>query len=1214
MANQRNPVPKNEKERIEALLSYNVLDTISETEFDNITKLASFICQVPIALISFIDENRQWHKSTFGIEGSEVPRETSFCQYTIMGNSIYEVTDAMDHEIFKDFEAVKSGPEIRFYAGTPLTSPEGHNIGVLCVLDTEPKTLNEEQKLAMSTLAKHVINILDQRRQNTGLKDEFKKLAEKALLGISQELESYKFALDETSSVAITNEKGVIIYVNDKFCEISQYSREELLGQTHKIIDSNFHSVEYFENLWTTIQSGSVWKGEIKNQAKNGTYYWEESIIVPYVDEEGNPTKYISFKRDITSQKLEKNKIDQFFNLSLDYLCIANLKGFFEKISPTFSAALGYSEEELLSQPILNFVHQDDIYATQKEFKKLYQNITTISFENRYKCKDGTYKLLSWNASPNPYTGVIYATARDVTQSRKIDEENKRLSLVAKNTSNIIIITDKHSRIQWVNEPFENITQYKLEEIAGLKLFKFLNNEEASKETKAQIKYAIKNKIPFSGEILNKNKAGENYWIHIKITPVFDDNQEVINFIAIESDITEKIQRSQKIISLMKTQQSIFDGASYSIIYTDIKGTIKMINKACLSLLGYDEEEIIDIATPSLFHDRQEVITHNRQLSAKLGVTIPLDETFVYKARLENKADANEWTFITKSGQRIPVWLSITCINDKEGNVLGYLGVAEDYTLKKKVESDLINAKKIAEQAVKSKDNFLANMSHEIRTPMNAIIGFTDLLAMTPLNAEQKDFVGNVKMAGDNLLLLINDILDLSKIESGKLIIDAQPFNLKTTLKHVYDLLNVKAIEKGLDFNLFLDADMPDMIEGDKGRINQIVMNLAGNAIKFTKKGEVNILVKKVKETDKSITLKFSIKDTGIGISSEKLETIFERFSQGEDSTTRNFGGSGLGLNISKQLIELQNGELKVRSLVNVGSEFYFSLDYKKVDQNNINQKLEILQPETPNGRLSILLCEDNVINQRLAYNVIRNFGFEIDIADNGQEGLDKLKIKEYDLILMDLQMPIKDGYQTTIFIRENLKLDIPIIAMTAHSLVGERQKCYDIGMNAYVPKPFKQDELLAKILSVVKVRQPPVNSANTKGQEKVAVNEIDLTYLKELSGGCLDFEKEMIELFIPKVAEDLGILDQAYENREYIIIKDITHGLKSSLSLFLLNDLVDICSLLEKEADEINKSLRNEFTPDAHIAYKKLKTDLYEASTLLEKLNIELYSSITSS
>jgi signal transduction histidine kinase len=235
---------------------------------------------------------------------------------------------------------------------------------------------------------------------------------------------------------------------------------------------------------------------------------------------------------------------------------------------------------------------------------------------------------------------------------------------------------------------------------------------------------------------------------------------------------------------------------------------------------------------------------------------------------------------------------------------------------------ELAAQKKIAQRAVLAKDSFLANMSHEIRTPLNAIIGFTDLLAQTRLDTIQRDYINSVQIAEENLLLIVNDILDLSKIESGNLTIDAHPFNLKNTLKHIYDLLKVK-VPANVEFNLFLDADMPEMVIGDQGRLNQILVNLAGNSLKFTEEGEVTVSVKKTAETDENYSLRFSVKDTGIGIPEKKLKTIFERFTQAEESTTRKFGGTGLGLNIVKQLIELQHSEIQVKSKLGHGSEFF---------------------------------------------------------------------------------------------------------------------------------------------------------------------------------------------------------------------------------------------------------------------------------------------------
>ncbi|RZJ52201.1 MAG: hybrid sensor histidine kinase/response regulator [Flavobacterium sp.] len=465
---------------------------------------------------------------------------------------------------------------------------------------------------------------------------------------------------------------------------------------------------------------------------------------------------------------------------------------------------------------------------------------------------------------------------------------------------------------------------------------------------------------------------------------------------------------------------------------------------------------------------------------------------------------------------------------------------------------ELDTQKNIAERAVLAKDSFLANMSHEIRTPLNAIIGFTDLLAQTTLDSVQRDYIDSVQIAGENLLIIINDILDLSKIESGNLTIDQQPFNLKKTLKHVYNLLKVK-VPKDVEFNLFLDADMPDIVIGDQGRLNQILVNLTGNALKFTQEGDVTISVKKVEETAEHYSLRFTVKDTGIGIHKDKLKTIFERFTQAEESTTRKFGGTGLGLNIVKQLVELHDAKIQVKSQEGRGSEFFFVLSYKKADETeNVVKPLS----KASLGKLNILLCEDNVLNQKLVRSVITNFGFELDIADNGEEGIELLSKNEYDLVLMDLQMPVKDGYQTTEYIRNEMKSSIPIIAMTAHSLVGEQERCYNVGMDGYVPKPFKQAVLLEAIKKVM-----------TKDKEQPKKIKVDLSFLEEMSGGDADFMKEMIHLFIDKIPNEATQLDDHFKNNDTDAVRRLAHNMRSSLDMFMLEDLSKCLSVIEEEA-----------------------------------------------
>jgi signal transduction histidine kinase/DNA-binding response OmpR family regulator len=495
---------------------------------------------------------------------------------------------------------------------------------------------------------------------------------------------------------------------------------------------------------------------------------------------------------------------------------------------------------------------------------------------------------------------------------------------------------------------------------------------------------------------------------------------------------------------------------------------------------------------------------------------------------------------------------------------------------------ELAAQKKIAERAVLAKDSFLANMSHEIRTPLNAIIGFTDLLAQTALDNIQHDYVDNVQIAGENLLLIVNDILDLSKIESGNLTSDNEPFNLRKTLKHVYNLLKVKT-PKDVEFNLFLDADMPEMIIGDQGRLNQILVNLTANALKFTEEGEVTVSVKKVDETADNYSLRFSVKDTGIGIPEDKLETIFERFTQAEESTTRRFGGTGLGLSIVKQLIELHDAEIHVKSKQGRGSEFFFVLIYKKANNSGVAAKT---LADNNLGKLKILLCEDNVLNQKLASSVIQNFGFELDIADNGEEGIDFLSKNKYDLVLMDLQMPVKDGYETTVYIRNKMNSNIPIIAMTAHSLPGEQERCYNAGMNGYVPKPFKQPVLLKAIKSVI-----------SKRGELEQKRKIDFSLLDEMGCGNPDFRKEMIDLFIERVPNQILELLEAFNSGDNDTVKKVAHNMKSSIDLFMLEDLSNCLSVIEIEAKA------GQFTKETILKINSLDSEIAEIVKVLKEL-----------
>jgi len=389
----------------------------------------------------------------------------------------------------------------------------------------------------------------------------------------------------------------------------------------------------------------------------------------------------------------------------------------------------------------------------------------------------------------------------------------------------------------------------------------------------------------------------------------------------------------------------------------------------------------------------------------------------------------------------------------------------------KEAEEKLKKEKERAEASEKTKQLFLAKMSHEIRTPMNAILGFARLLEESLETKEQQEYIHIIIKSGDDLLVILNGILDFSRMEAGKIVFENVPFNLRDIIHTTILMMEPKSKQKGVDLKCYIDKRIPEMVIGDAVRLNQILLNLVSNAIKFTEKGEIKISVSFVEENTDGISLAFSVKDTGIGIPLDKQEKIFESFEQATNDTARKFGGSGLGLSIVKQLVKLQNGEISVKSKPGEGSDFHFNLPFSK-----FKDKISVTVPQQTETAIQkgkgirILVVEDNMINQMLVIKVLKKQGFETDVAENGLIALEKHCNNNFDIILMDLQMPEMDGYEATRKIRElqTDKKDIPIIAMSAHTFKGEYEHCIEIGMNDFISKPFDTKELYEKIHKLV--------------------------------------------------------------------------------------------------------------------------------------------------
>ena len=411
-------------------------------------------------------------------------------------------------------------------------------------------------------------------------------------------------------------------------------------------------------------------------------------------------------------------------------------------------------------------------------------------------------------------------------------------------------------------------------------------------------------------------------------------------------------------------------------------------------------------------------------------------------------------------------------MHDRDKKPVRMIGCMQDITDRKTAELEARQSKIAADEARKTQEQFLANMSHEIRTPMNGVIGMTQLLSGTNLTEEQKEYVDTIRDSADNLMVIINDILDLTKISAGRINIDEVDYVFADIIKNSIQINRFKATEKGLNLRFAIDPRIHHVLAGDPFRLNQILVNLVGNAIKFTEAGDVSLTVHLLEETADSVSLQFIIKDTGIGIEPGKLETIFERFTQASSATTRKYGGTGLGLTITRQLIELQGGSIHVTSKPGQGSTFTFYLPIKKGAISPGEKPAELQQSSSDSlSGIKILLVEDNLVNQKVAVKILSLQGANVTIANHGLEAIDLLSGGEYDIILMDIQMPEMDGYETTRYIRTKMTgafTSIPIIAMTASALISEKDKCLVAGMDDYITKPFQAKALFEKILAQV--------------------------------------------------------------------------------------------------------------------------------------------------
>lgn len=1054
------PVPTNEKERLQALKNYNLLDSVSEKEFDRLTQLASLICGVPISVITLIDEDRQWFKSKIGLKNNETTRDISFCQYTIMDDIIFEVEDATKDTRFKDNPLVTGDPNIRFYAGYPLIDPEGYALGSLCVIDNKPKKLNQDQETALTLLAQEVITQIIARRE----KEELKHY--ETLFNLSDDL----ICMGETG--------GYFKRINPAFEKTLGWTNEQMTE--HPIVEfinpeDREHTQEQLKQL---AEGAAVVNINNRFRTTDNNYRLLQWVVTkdPITD------ILYAIARDITEQNQTEQELVETKNLLESTSRIAKTGGWkitldtgevwFSETAkeiyevednylPTINSMLNFTKEgesrHIVEKVLPHAIEIGEPFDTEMQIVTAKGNTKWVRVLGKAEFK---------NNKPN----IIYGTIQDIDKEKQtrleLDKVNTELKAILDADSGISIITsDPYGTIRTFNKGSELMLGYKANEVIDLKRANIFHDPEEvnayakriSTELNIQLRAPEESLIAKArlgttdiNEWTYITKDGSRITVELSLTPLTNKENEITGFVGIAKDITAKKIWERKIMLSEERHRGFFEHSQGLMCTHDLKGRFLTVNPAGAELLGYSAEEY---------------------LQKTLFDLVPAEYADIVKAYLAQIEQVGYFKGLMKVQHRdgsIKTWMYNNILSELIDGQKYVIGNAVDMTERILMEKELIKAKVQAEQNAYAKDVFLANMSHEIRTPMNAIVGFANLLKDTTLNEEQAEFLSYIITSTENLLGIINDILDISKIESGHIVIEEVPFSIKEITRTVKNILKNKAADKGLVLDCDVADNVPDTLLGDPTRLNQILLNLANNALKFTTKGSVNIIVEQSGSTDTESTISFKVIDTGIGIAQDKLQMIFDRFTQANSDTTRKYGGTGLGLSISKSLVELQNGTLWVESVPDQGSTFAFTITYKKVKEElnkNKNGNNALLRIDKD---VHVLLVEDNVLNQKLALRVLEKFGFTSDLAVNGKIATEKVRDNKYDVILMDLQMPEMDGYQATLFIRQELKDNTPIMAMTAHSLVGEKDKCIEIGMNEYITKPFNQRELFEKITSFV--------------------------------------------------------------------------------------------------------------------------------------------------
>lgn len=756
---------------------------------------------------------------------------------------------------------------------------------------------------------------------------------------------------------------------------------------------------------------------------------------------------------------------------------------------------------------------------------------------------------------------------RRKAEARLIESEIRYRQFV-ENAGVINYTADQSGHFTFISKQVETLTGYSPEELIG-KHFTTLIPQDWVPIVSEKYYNQFVNRIRETSlvfPIIHKN--GEKKWVEQDAILLEKDNT-VQGFQCVVKDVTERTLVQQKLREAEEETkevqfriQAILDNTPLIIYIKDLEGRYTLVNKQFKEVFKLTDEHVIGKTVKELDNQNsQSQETINKYTDADLqvlstGKPIELEDVLYLP-------DGAHHLLTVK----FPIY-------DKNQRIFGVSGFMKDITEMVRYREDLIEARKKAESAEMLQEQFLANMSHEIRTPMNGIIGMSNLLIQTPLKRDQKEYLEIIRQSSENLMVLINDILDLSKIKAGKISMEQIAFDIDTIFQPMVATFEIRAAEKNIGFSVSIYPEVPRFLLGDPYRLNQVLNNLLSNAFKFTEKGFVTMEVDLEKKEDDKVWILLRVSDSGIGIQHEQLNYIFESFSQATSDTTRKYGGTGLGLAITKKLIEIQGGEITVSSQPNAGTTFNIVLPYTIASESQVQETHPhaeaIIDPRHAFSGKKVLIVEDNEVNQRVLQLNLQKFNIDVSVVSDGSAAVEYLsKHRDVDLVFMDLHMPVMDGLQATTCIRKDLKLKTPVVMLTAAAQKAEQQKGYDAGADAYITKPISQQELFGSLEKYLLDHQQP-QQIIAAVDEQSSFSEFNISELLQL--GDAESIRMVYELFEATLPPGLANLKEAAIKKEWKTVYEQAHKLKSSLAVIQVKGMLGMMGTIEYNAkQEIN-------------------------------------------